>query len=654
MKYRKEIDGLRAIAILPVILFHAGFSLFSGGYIGVDVFFVISGYLITSIIIADIEKGSFSLKFFYEKRARRILPALSLVILITSFIAYAVMPPNLLKSYGNSVISVVTFTSNFHFFVTSGYFSTAAELKPLLHTWSLAVEEQYYLFFPLLLMVLVKQNTHKETNSNHRKSLLFTVGVLTLASLFLAQYLAIKNIIEANFYLITSRAWELLIGSSIAILRLDNTRLSAGKKSMLSAIGLSAIVYSSFYFSQRTPFPSFYTLIPVLGSTLVIAFASADNFVGKALANKIFVYIGLISYSLYLWHQPLFAFLRLKTLDEPEKSLFVIAIALSFLLAYLTYRFIETPFRKQQFTFKKSTLTITGYTTVFFILLGLSAVATHGFDKRFENEYTKSITSSPQRKACHTHGTDYLKPIESCRYFGENVTWASFGDSQTVETAFGLAKSLEQRNTGLLHLSFSRCPPALLFDTNIPGCAQWIRESITYLQSQSEIKNVVIGFRYSAFLNSIGNKYYIEPIDNQETLLTLAETRALYWKSLTALIQQLQMAGKKVHILYPIPDLPAHIKNILTPLSIFGGGLRYDIGHISTKEDYFTQHSYILKQLESLTYGSNLTAIKPYELLCDKEGCPAVINKSALYFDAAHLSVYGATYLMNKSDITQR
>ncbi len=654
MNYRKEIDGLRAIAILPVLLFHAGFSVFSGGYVGVDVFFVISGYLITSIILAELEKDDFSLKRFYEKRARRILPALSLVILVTSFIAYAVMPANLLKSYANSVISVVTFTSNFHFFVTSGYFSTAAELKPLLHTWSLAVEEQYYLFFPLLLMYFAKRATTSPVDKpNKKKQLIVVVIALTLSSLLLSQFLASKHLIEANFYLIFSRAWELLIGSLIALLSLDKTKLATPLKSSLAMLGLAGILYAIFAFDHKTPFPSFYTLIPVIGTALVIAFSSSKTIVGKVLSNRLFVYIGLISYSLYLWHQPLFAFMRLKTLEEPSQLAFIIAILISFLLAFLTYRYIETPFRKQQFNFKKSTLTLAGYSTLFFIVLGLSGVATHGFNKRFDNEYTQSIVSSPQRKACHTHGTDYKKPSDGCRYFGEEVTWAALGDSQTVESAFALAKVLEPSNKGLLHLSFSRCPPALLFDTNIPGCAAWLRESVEYLKSQSSINNVLLGFRYSSFLNGMKQKYYIEPINHRGESLPLAETRALYWRSLTSLISELQQSGKTVHLLYPIPELPAHIRNILTPLSIFGGDLRYDINNISTRDNYLKEHQYILSKLDTLQYSEKLIAIKPFDLLCPNDSCPAVVGNSALYFDSGHLSIFGATQLVNNSSINK-
>lgn len=200
MQYRKEIDGLRAVAVLPVIFFHGNLFGMTGGYVGVDIFFVISGYLITSILIEEIENNRFSILKFYERRARRILPALSAVLFFTTIAAFLLMPSSLLKSYSQSLVSVSTFLSNVFFYLTSGYFATASDEKPLLHTWSLAVEEQYYIFFPVLLSALFFIG---------KKRLALFILVLSIASLTFAQYLSFKQAVDANFYLIFSRAWEL-------------------------------------------------------------------------------------------------------------------------------------------------------------------------------------------------------------------------------------------------------------------------------------------------------------------------------------------------------------------------------------------------------------------------------------------------------------
>ena len=238
MQYRKEIDGLRALAVLPVILFHAGLFGFTGGYIGVDIFFVISGYLITTIIIDELAQDSFSIKKFYERRAKRILPALSAVLIITTLLAFVFMPANLLKSYANSVISVVTFTSNFHFFTTSGYFSTVSDQKPLLHTWSLAVEEQFYLFFPLMLGFWWAKG---------KSYLVKIVTALSILSLLLAQYLAVNSFTDANFYLIFSRAWELFAGALIALTNIQKVSIRAWQREALGIIGIMLIIFSIFH-----------------------------------------------------------------------------------------------------------------------------------------------------------------------------------------------------------------------------------------------------------------------------------------------------------------------------------------------------------------------------------------------------------------------
>jgi len=654
LNYRKEIDGLRALAVIPVILCHAGIFGFSGGYIGVDIFFVISGYLITSIIFDELVQNKFSIKRFYERRARRILPALSAVLLVTTVLSFIFMPANLLKSYADSLISVVTFTSNFHFFTTSGYFSTLAEQKPLLHTWSLAVEEQFYLFFPLLLSYFWFKGKYKLTK---------IIFLLTIASLLLCQLLALNSYTDANFYLIFSRAWELFAGALIALTSIDKANIKPLQRDALGITGLALILYAMFVFDENTLFPSFYTLIPVIGSVFIIAFSHSNTLVGKLLSNRLFVTIGLISYSLYLWHQPLFSLLRLKSIGEPSVNLFILAITLTFLLAFLSYRYIEQPFRKKKLSTKKNRLSVLQYAGIsisFFIVIGLIGVANRGFQSRFsDTPYIDSIKFSPKRKACHYNSKTVNPPEYSCRYFGKNVTWATLGDSHTVEPAYALARLLKPKNEGILHLSFSGCIPALLIESNKKGCAPWFKKALNYLENNQDINNVLIGFYYNGLLYGNHRKYYPEiPNENprskltdQYQHLTAEEIRELYWQGFKKTVERLLTSGKKVYIQYPIPELPTHISNLLTPFSIFGGGLRYDPIKTTTAEYYFTRNAYILKKLDSLNYGNNLQAIKPFELLCDGKFCPAVKNGKALYFDSGHLSVAGAMILLSESNI---
>jgi peptidoglycan/LPS O-acetylase OafA/YrhL len=292
MKYRREIDGLRALAVLPVILFHAGYATFSGGFVGVDIFFVISGYLITTILINEMEQGSFSIAKFYERRARRILPALFFVILCTIPFAWLWMLPQDFRGFSQSLAAVPLFASNILFFITSNYFDTSSDLKPLLHTWSLAVEEQYYVFFPLVMMFTWKLG----------KKWLFTIiSVLAIFSIIAAEWFVSSNPSFA-FYLLPTRAFEILLGALVAFYlnnKPANHNINNQYGQFASVLGLLLIIYSILAFNKHTPSPSLLTLIPVVGTCLVIAFANSKNIVGKILGLKILVGIGLISYHTY-------------------------------------------------------------------------------------------------------------------------------------------------------------------------------------------------------------------------------------------------------------------------------------------------------------------------------------------------------------------
>ncbi|MCW8890247.1 MAG: acyltransferase [Sedimenticola sp.] len=646
MKYRKEIDGLRAIAVLPVIFFHGGLFGITGGYVGVDIFFVISGYLITTIIIEEIRSGRFSILNFYERRARRILPALSMVLIFTTIAAYILMPANYLKSYSQSLVSVATFSSNVFFYLTSGYFSTASDEKPLLHTWSLAVEEQFYIFFPVLISVLWFIG---------KKRLTLLICSLSIASFLLSQYLSVKQLVDANFYLIFSRAWELLAGVLIAIIGIHHFSTTKIRKNIYGGIGLVCIIYSIIFFNKQTPFPSIYTLVPVIGTLLIIIFSDGTTVIGKLIAKKLFVGIGLISYSLYLWHQPLFAFLRMKTIGEPSERMFIIAIVAAFILSVFSYRYIERPFRNKRSFTRKRVFQYSVACIAVFLSAGLSGHILEGYEWRFaENNYLQTARYSPKRVECHTKGEDYLKPESACRYAGSDVTWASFGDSHTVEPAYALAKLLEHDGKGLLHLSFSGCPPALFFETNVPGCSKWVNESLTYLEKDNSIKNVLLGFRYSGFLFGDQLKAYPEIPDSKPVLEFFGENdnnpqndeREIYWQSFSEIVRRLLASGKKVYLLYPIPELPTHIAKAIAPISIFGSQTMLDLTKSTSSTYYFARNNFILNKLDTLPYGDNLHAIKPFEILCSKKYCPAVLNKKALYFDDDHLSVEGSKLLI--------
>lgn len=336
MNYRSEIDGLRAIAVIPVILFHAGVNGFHGGYVGVDIFFVISGYLISSILISEMQQGSFSLIKFYERRARRILPALFFVVLACFPLAWMYFIPRDFESFSASALAVVTFWSNMYFWGESGYFAPAAELQPLLHTWSLAVEEQFYIFFPVVLLLTWRFG---------RKTLAMIFVLTLFASLLLAHWGA-YNSPSATFFWLPTRAWELLLGSLVACLLLFWPCNPPNWVNELGSIlGLLAIFVAFFMFDKTTPFPSLYALIPTVGTALVIFFARRNTWVNHMLSINTLVAVGLVSYSLYLWHQPILAFIRYTSFEFTSAHV-LLGILLTLCISLFSYQFVEKPFRK--------------------------------------------------------------------------------------------------------------------------------------------------------------------------------------------------------------------------------------------------------------------------------------------------------------------
>ena len=460
MIYRPEIDGLRAVAVLPVIFFHAGFSLFGGGFIGVDIFFVISGYLITTIIHNEIKNNSFSLKNFYERRVRRILPALFFVMLVCIPFAWFWLLPSEYIDFSQSVIAATLFSSNILFWQESGYFAPASELKPLLHTWSLAVEEQFYLFFPLLLLFV------RKLNDNHLLILIITISILSLG---LSEY-ASKYYASANFYLLPTRAWELGVGAILAItaprwLKSSNETLNQ----LLSLVGLSMVLYAIFFFDETIPMPSSNGLIPVIGTALIIFSANSSNIVGKFLATKPLVGIGLISYSAYLWHYPLFAFTRINYQDEPTFGMYLFLCAGTLVLAYLTYRFIETPFRNRKLVTRQ--YVFTGAVTVSIAILSFGLVG-HIYGKPGSNlsNKQKELLSylKYDRSDLYRDGDCFLRPEQSYKEFKEkcfsskveNDSILLMGDSHAAALSYGL----RVHHNNFTQITASQCPPFYNYD----------------------------------------------------------------------------------------------------------------------------------------------------------------------------------------------
>ena len=368
MTYRPEIDGLRAVALLPVLLFHAGFDVFRGGFVGVDVFLVISGYLVTSIILKERAAGSFSIVRFYERRARRILPALYCVVLCCSPFAWFLMLPDPLENFGQSVVATVFFGNNVLLWLTSGYWELASEFRPLVHTWSLGVEEQFYLLFPLIAVVLWRFG---------RRTLLAAIVVLCGLS-FMAGEVVFAVDADASFYLLHTRAWELLAGSLCACV---HVRHATRPSNLLSMAGLGLIAFAVVSYDGAS-LPAGWALAPVGGAVLVIMFGGAGTVTATALSARWLVGVGLISYSGYLWHQPLFAFARINSY-QPPSSLLMLALAIvALMLSYVSWKYVETPFRNSDTVTTASFITVLATTTVVLTGMGLALHYGHGVPGR--------------------------------------------------------------------------------------------------------------------------------------------------------------------------------------------------------------------------------------------------------------------------------
>ena len=380
LAYRREIDGLRALAVVSVVLFHAGFQEPSGGFLGVDVFFVISGFLITSIILSEQDSGAFTLSGFYERRARRILPALFTVVIASLAFAYFFLMPDDFAHFGKSVASTSIFGSNIFFWLQDDYFAPNAKYIPLLHTWSLAVEEQFYLLFPLLLLVFVPAKQH---------SLILVIAIIGITSLAWAHWGSL-HAPSANFYLLPSRMWELAAGALLAVvLRRTEPAAYFGTLTLnvLSVVGLALVLGALVVFDETTPLPSAYSVIPVAGTALLLATATSDTLVGRVLGSKPMVIVGLTSYSIYLWHVPLLSFAEHVLLEPSRLPVKLTIVSATFVLAFITWKLVETPFRRRHNFSRKTIFVGSLVISVFLAAVGTLIAISGGYPNRFSSPY---------------------------------------------------------------------------------------------------------------------------------------------------------------------------------------------------------------------------------------------------------------------------
>ncbi len=657
MQYRREIDGLRALAVLPVIFFHAGFEIFRGGFVGVDVFFVISGYLITSLIYQELQGGKFSFANFYERRARRILPALYFVLAVTVPFAWLWLQPNDLKDYFESLATVSVFSSNILFWMESGYFDSAAELKPLLHTWSLAVEEQYYLIIPVLMYVLWR----------NKKSFATTFAVIFVISLLAAEW-ASSNQPSAGFFLLPFRAWELLIGAFCA-LYLSSNRSKAFSTNLLqggSAAGLLLILLSIFSFSKSTPFPGLYALIPTLGSALIILFAKPPTIVGKVLSSRYLVGIGLISYSAYLWHQPIFALARHRSLGEPTAQLFAVLSLLSIVLAYFSWRAVERPFRQKGFISKSNIYAFSLVGLVAFLSVGFFSPSQINNEARTELAWLdgSGIPSKPRGVTLDGVDCSGRDPAKACQLTNGDYddTLVVIGDSHARGLTQSVELALKDYRVKLIDLSSSGCPflPGLNVYNNeviFNNCdAEFQRKRLSYLKSLQPSTVILLSrlpmyINGEGFNNQVGGKekpvsFYASTSPNPSVEQgAIAERSVKIRTAFFESVESMRAMGHKVVIVGPVPPTGWDPMARLYRIDRLGVASSHEDRAELMKVPYSTIHEWdklavgivddIVEKYPDVTY------VNPDELFCADGYCASITQDSILYADASHLSLAG-------------
>lgn len=609
VKYRPDIDGLRTVAIVPVLLFHAGVPGMPGGFVGVDVFFVISGYLITAIIARELDNGTFSIVRFYERRIRRIFPALAVMMAaVLAGAAWLYFPADY-RLVPRSVVAALLFVSNVFFWSETGYFDTAAHSKPMLHTWSLAVEEQFYIVFPLLLIFLRRSGASKRNAA---------LTAIFIASLLLSIVLT-RNLPDFAFFMLPTRAWELLAGSLLALGVLPPIANRAAREA-LAVAGLAAIAWAVLTFSATTPFPGISAMYPVLGAAALLHVAPGTA-VGKLLSIRLVVFIGLISYSLYLWHWPVIVFVEYATDQRLEGVGSLAAICLSLLLALLSWRFVERPFRDVQQVPRRRIFVLAGSSASLILGISVAAIAARGWPQRFAPAIVAyagaSRDVSPRREECHRQ-QDGWRGVPPC-VFGAAVppTAMMWGDSHGVELSQALGEAAVGKNRAFVSETTSSCQPLIGFASPGSRCEARNRAVLSYLDARPGIRTVII----------VG--FWANPANL---------TQPAFASALEATVMRLRQRRRRVILVGAIPmhdwPVPRHVAHLAQQRALGA----HEAAPPSEAVPMINRMAPILARLRA----DGVTVVDPRDQLCRGDYCDFYRGGQVLYFDRHHLSMAGA------------
>jgi peptidoglycan/LPS O-acetylase OafA/YrhL len=673
INYRPEIDGLRAFAVISVILFHAGLRFFEGGYVGVDVFFVISGYLITKLIITEIKAGKFSIINFYERRARRLLPALYFVMALCIPFAWFLLTPSDLKEFGQSLTYVSIFSSNFLFWLESGYFEIASEFKPLLHTWSLALEEQFYIFFPISLILIWRFGT---------KSVLLILSSLFLLSFLGAEWASLHSP-DAGFYLLVTRAWELLIGVFTAFFLESRTHFRSRLiNQIISLLGFAMILYAVFTFDALTPFPGHFALIPTVGTCLMILCAVPNTFVYKLLTLKPVLSIGLISYSAYLLHQPLLAFARHKYYGGVSETLIITLCVLSMFLAWISYRFIERPFRENKRITSKNIFIFSISGLLIFPLIGISMQHESINSKspnKLENVAYTSLNDKLNKvgSVCDSKEIIELEEFIYCEigFKESDQTIILYGDSHAESIQYVLDekfKSKKIRGIWIQNVLVEgvRCDSSI-FTTNVKKI---INKSI--INCPDSFSKMIDSFDQASYLilfNRWSRKYYysgsylLTPHFENKSLgcIELEKYRSFIplnkngfqeptdtnMREAVTNLLNLSLSKIKTIVVFPIPEIGCDpYKLNLAHRSKTGSEL---VSLSFPIEEYDSRNRFLIDAFQNFSNEQHNLLIKvpTRSAFCKRssqEGCVVIEDSLPLYLDDDHLSDKGANIVVNE------
>ncbi|EJV8180109.1 acyltransferase [Escherichia coli] len=630
--YQPDVDGLRTVAVLLVLLFHVGFSSISGGFVGVDIFFVISGYLITGILVSGMEKGTYKYSTFIASRISRLYPTLLFVLIACLAFGFLIYTPNDYKELGISSLYSALSISNFHFMLGAGYFDTSSEINPLLHTWSLSVEQQFYLIWPLVILAAMKSG---------RKLAVYLIVVAGAVSLIASQVMTKINPTQ-NYFMMPYRIFEFAAGGVLFFIPNEKARNKL-ISTILFLVGVALIIYSAFYFDKSTPFPGMNATIPVVGSCLCILF-SKHTPVGYLLRNKLFVSIGIVSYSVYLIHWPVLVFYKyyvFRPINTFEKLSIVV---ISVLLAYVSYSFIENKFRRINLSsFNKMSVSF-AIVLVVALLTSTLIYKNNGYSFRV-NEYFKEKMSDA--------GAFHLQQYGGNGYYAgahiigdktaSKVSAVVMGDSFARQYAHAIDvnskgyKFITSMNDGCF---FSRNYTTFYAGLPDPKCQQRLNFAIDY--SNKFNVPVIFGMRWVGYEGMVsdpqGNQ---KKFSNEDDFIKFSVSNIL--NNISA------FNGKKVVILGAPPgtdgvggvekcvNRPSYLPLLCTK-------------HLNT-DDKDTFNKRMNSAIKSALNGSNnVMFIDPYDYLCQNGKCMTMTDDyQFIYSDAVHLSKSGAALVWDKA-----